>query len=299
LAAGLNFQAQTSKVADLATKPSKLATLHNVTHSELAHVFVINTADKVGKCQCISAQMAESKIPYSVSKLIAATPDTYKKECKKVPGLQGMAQRPGASTNEGSESALFCSNYKAWNEALEKHADKDYIIILEDDVLLKGKADFWQKVDDFLSSECQDWDYMNVDPYEGAHFRPSHAKAKCSDFKVMNPTTSGGAHMQILKRDKLRDLISHVEKHGAGVVDAPHGYMPKKMRRYSWKANIVQQFNAKFHAKVKQSLKPAYCSTDVYKHQVTMRQTYGEKAASLDEAFKSKSGMQLAFSCEN
>lgn len=276
-----------------------MAALHSSTANAKVHVFVINTQDKVDKCHCISAQMAESKIPYSVSRLVGSTPKTMLSQCKSVPRLTELAQRIGASTHEGSESALFCSNYLAWKEALANHTDKDYIIVMEDDVFLKSKQDLWQKVDDLLASDCQHWDHINVDPYEGMHRRDRSSMMCRDEFKLMNPTSSGGAHMQIIRSKKLKRLIQHVEKHGAGIVDAFHEWMPHRMRKVSWKAGIVQQFNAKFHENVKHSLKPEYCAADVYKHQVTMRQAYGEKAPSLDLSFKTQSGVGLAFACEN
>merc|ERR1719272_2308183 len=101
-------------------------------------------------------------------------------KCKPVPKLQQLAHRIGTRSKAGAESALFCSNYLAWQDALANHKDKDFIIIMEDDARLLGdKAQMWKKVDGLLSSECQDWDHMNVDPYEGA-FQPALRNAgKC------------------------------------------------------------------------------------------------------------------------
>merc|ERR1719420_2341230 len=60
-----------------------------------AYVFVINTLDKVDKCHCMSAQMDESGIPYSSSRLIGAIPTTMEKDCHGLPKLKELAHRPG------------------------------------------------------------------------------------------------------------------------------------------------------------------------------------------------------------
>lgn len=261
-----------------------------------AHVFVINTADKVDKCHCISAQMADSAIPYSVSRINGATPSTMMKECKAVPKLMALAHRTGTRSAAGLESALFCSNYKAWKEALSNHTDKDYIIIMEDDVLLKEKEHFWKQVDSLLTEKaCTGWDHMNVDPYEGA-WKKSGVCSASPQFKLSNPTQSGGAHMQIIRREKLQELVDYTEKNGAGLVDRFSDYMPRSIRKYSWKAGLVTQFNTKGRFFLNRPAKPGFCTDDVYKHQVSFLQD-GE-AASPDLRFRQHSGKQLAFKCE-
>merc|ERR1719181_811626 len=265
-----------------------------------AHVFVINTVDKVDKCHCISAQMQESGIPYSASRLAASTPTSMYQECKAVPKLKELAHRVGTNSYAGTESALFCSNYRAWKEALAEHSDKDYIIIMEDDLMLQKKDKFWQKVDWFLSegqTSCQGWDHMNVDPYEGAYKNIG----MCSKFKLSNPTQSGGAHMQIIRREKLQELVDHAEQHGAGLVDRFADWQPKSFRRFSWKAGLVQQFNTKGRLFWMRPAKPGYCTNEVFKHQVSgsvMLQDGQAEKFSPDMNFMKASGKSLAFKCE-
>jgi hypothetical protein len=265
-----------------------------------AHVFVINTVDKIEKCQCLSAQMAETAIPYSVSRLAASTPTSMLTQCKAVPKLKELAHRVGTNSYAGAESALFCSNYRAWKEALAEHTDKDYIIIMEDDVMLQKKDKFWQKIDWFLTegkTSCQGWDHMNVDPYEGAYKQIG----MCPKFKLSNPTQSGGAHMQIIRREKLQELVDHAEKHGAGLVDRFADWQPKSFRRYSWKAGLVQQFNTKGRLFWMRPAKPGYCTEEVFKHQVSgsvLLQDGQADKLTPDMRFKKASGKSLAFGCE-
>jgi hypothetical protein len=263
-----------------------------------AHVFVINTEQAIDKCQCLSAQMAESGMPYSASRLAASTPKSMYKECKAVPKLKDLAHRPGTNHYVGAESALFCSNYRAWKEALANHSDKDYIIIMEDDLMLQKKDKFWKKVDWFLSegkTSCQEWDHINVDPYEGAYKN----NGMCPKFKLTNPTQSGGAHMQIIRREKLQELVDHAEKYGAGLVDRFADWQPKDFRRFSWKAGIVQQFNTKGRLFWMRPAKPGYCTEQVFQHQVSGSVLLQDgQAFSPDMNFKQNSGKSLAFGCD-
>jgi len=263
-----------------------------------AHVFVINTVEKVDKCHCISAQMADSEVPYSSSRLIGSNTVNMYTQCSKVPKLKELAHRIGTRNYAGTESALFCSNYRAWQEALANHTDKEYIIIMEDDVHLNNPKEFWQKVDGFLhesNTNCQGWDHMNVDPYEGA-FKQNNM---CPGIKISNPTQSGGAHMQIIRREKLQELVNFAEKHGAGLVDRFADWMPKSIRKFSWKAQIVQQFNTKGRQESKRPQKPGFCTDDVFKHQVSLLQDGKAEQLSPDLKFMKASGKKLAFSCEN
>eukprot|EP00746_Dinoflagellata_sp_MGD_P153784 gnl/MRDRNA2_/MRDRNA2_84452_c0_seq1.p1 gnl/MRDRNA2_/MRDRNA2_84452_c0~~gnl/MRDRNA2_/MRDRNA2_84452_c0_seq1.p1 ORF type:complete len:282 (+),score=45.36 gnl/MRDRNA2_/MRDRNA2_84452_c0_seq1:136-981(+) len=249
-----------------------------------AHVFVLNAANKTGRCRCASGQLAESGIPYSVSRVNAATPDTASELCKDVKNVMD-------TPHQGPEAALFCSNYLAWKEALENHADKDYIIVFEDDVFLEDKGNFWQKVDDFLASNCTNWDHITVDPY-GYDFGPSKAHKDCPDFRLRKPSIFGGAHMQMLRVSSLQDIVTYVNKHGSYIMDDVGQWMPNHMMKLVWKPHIVRQISPPGGKQLNTKNIPEYCTHEVFKHTVTMPVHFGW-------GWKQQESEMQAFPCEN
>lgn len=258
-----------------------------------AHVYVINKDSNKMRCTCMSAQLAESKIPYSVSRMPAATTKDYKSQCTEVPGLESIAHRFGTQSWDGAEVALYCSNFKVWKEAMASHSDKEFIIIFEDDAKITNMG-LWEKVDELLKSDCaKRWDHILVDTYGATHGQKPGESHVCdgTNFKL-DASGCCGAHMQIVRRSALPKMIEHAKKKGGGIVDMVDWWMAPEIRRYTWQPSVVTQFAVVNGGK---SDKPGYCSDAVYEHQIVpnmalnpMQQFYEKPApaAAVNLAFK-------------
>lgn len=161
--------------------------------SAAAEVYVINLDTRVDKCRCMQRQLMDS--PWSAHRFFAVDNETVATSCP-------LMQARHYDTSKGKRNtALICSNYLIWERFLES-SDAQHLVIFEDDAIILD-PDMWQKLDDFFTNPCQDWDYLMVDP-SSWDLGPS-----CGGFNMAPLTYAySGSHMQVFRRAAVRALLN-------------------------------------------------------------------------------------------
>lgn len=203
------------------------------------HTYVINVDARKDRCQCMQKQLKSA--PQDVFRHSANT----KEEC----GLEGNMDSMDGGRNHEAEQSLFCSNFKVWEKASQ--TDADFIVVFEDDSLIK--EGFWDKVTNLLSNECSDkidylvvdmfriWNLQETDPNMGGR-RDDLCGAENMLFHIPKPVWLGaGAHMQVIRKTYLKDLMQRAKEVGAGTPDQWIKLHMPGDKFFMWQPDIVTQ----------------------------------------------------------
>jgi len=204
-----------------------------------AHILFINMQESRDRCNCVTGQLKDA--PYPVTRIDAATPVTQHDRCPEV-----MAKR--GSAKNGGQSALYCSNYLAWNHFFY-NTTADYALIMEDDIILQ--EGFWDRVQGLLDSTCDnDWEYLTVDSFttsKSKKMRGIGLNRKCGE-EQLNDIKTRGTHFQILRRSAIPRMIEHAHEHGPAILDHWENAFPISSIKVSqWTPNICMQSSHEKH----------------------------------------------------
>merc|ERR1719265_2175106 len=174
-------------------------------------VYVMNQESEKAKCECMATQL--SKSPYPVQRLKAASPTGPKQDCPAKKGVE-MADKKAR--------ALKCTHYNALKQAYanSQTSKNDYSIIIEDATVVKDAA-FWQQVEDYLSSPCQNWDYTAVDVTKAD--TPVKALSLARNLKICSwgkqsaqestyAKVGASTHFQIVRNSAIPQMLKYMDE---------------------------------------------------------------------------------------
>merc|ERR1719335_1096098 len=173
----------------------------------------MNLADRPDRCACMQQVLEDS--PYPIFRQEAADVKTLKEKCPNVK-LKSDPKPGFPAVFDPAASAVYCTNQLAFQTALDRKEKPDYIILVEDDLILK--EGFWKKLRAFLNDDnClsqEPWDLIAVDPFltwkglpDYNHKTFGDDSPGCSTLKMPHKWLFG-AHIQIVRSSNLEKVVN-------------------------------------------------------------------------------------------
>jgi len=216
-----------------------------------AHVYVINLQDRVDRCTCMQTQLTDS--PFRVFRQQAATRTSQFELCPDSDLAKQGVDRLGGY-DKAAQSATFCSNQLIYNRVKADPNKPEFIIVMEDDIVIANHTKLWDSVKSFLKAEdCSvggqhEWDHVIVDPWihKESNLEPGPTKAGiCKDGKTHHTLVQAshmyGAHMQLIRTSSLDKLLSQTKWH---VADHFNIERRNGLRVWHWAPDVVKQSSA-------------------------------------------------------
>lgn len=187
---------------------AKLLQSKKVTKSKLAMVYVANA--QKDNCNCMATQLNES--PYQVNRVQAVIPATMRAACY---------PKKGTKNADKVLRAQKCTQYNIYKLAYENSVihNTTYSLIFEDNAIIKREG-FWEQVDKYLSSPCQEWDFTAVDISKSGE--PITAGSLNKDLKMCSwgessqeaiyPKVGAGTHLQIIRNTAIPRMLQYMDE---------------------------------------------------------------------------------------
>ena len=221
-------------------------------HALMAEIFFINLDSATLRQRCIQTQLDQSHAPYKVTRFAARVIADLQDPTLCPPSLLLRPTQSRQDKNLFGPDALWCSHYSLWQQMTWRQASDlqkpNFLIIFEDDVVLRHPTNFWPRVDAFLKSDCAGFDWILVDAHAlESQWRKFDRMKKAGHEPVLEASShqNWNAQMVIVRTSVLPTLIKfiqQIQKH-PWPIDMLHmePFLTDRMKFGLWQPGISMQ----------------------------------------------------------